>query len=340
VSGLGFDYVALLVEESFEDRLPVETLRQLAGGQNQAAVQVLSVLVENVDVLPSKRPHRPYYQQRRDLRPTNPGDREPEPREFLRLYFGQLVEDLDRRGYFARAFGEDCVDSGPSDISVGGTIAQGLGWSPAWPLDPNELNDDGKLYDIIERLHDLVARPRRRFTHAPDYTCMHHSAPAPETGRALFRWEVNELLDDAGVDLRLADDGEDVGRLVTRTDEARTELLQTMTARSDPSTGDRVRHAISLFRQRGATDEHKRSAIAALYTVLEPHRQAGRLKAPPLNKADEYMFSFADKFGIRHGKGEQFTGYDSAYLDWLFWCYLATVEMTDRLSDQSATTTL
>ena len=107
-----------------------------------------------------------------------------------------------------------------SEISASGTIGMSLGWIPTWPLNPNELNDQGKLYDIIERLHDLFARPHRRFIHEHD--CMHHvePEPEPEIGRALYRWHGNELLDDAVVGLRLADVGEDVGRLVAVTDEA------------------------------------------------------------------------------------------------------------------------
>lgn len=251
--------------------------------------------------------------------------------------FVELVHDLDRRGYFVRAFGGDCIDNGPSDISAPGTIGLHLGWDPTWPLDPNELNDEGKLYDVIERLDDLVARPRRCFAHQYD-ECLHYVDGAPAIGRALYRWQVNELLDDAGVGLRLADDGEDAGRLVTVTDEARSGLVETMAGRADQSTADRVRHAISLFRSRGATEEDKRSACNALALVLEERRAL--LKQNLVKKDEGALFLIANEFAIRHEDGKQQGDYRPGFRDWIFWWYLATIELTDRLlSDQSGTTT-
>jgi hypothetical protein len=292
--------------------------------------------VEQVHALPAYRPNRPYYQQRVREQHRDPDDWKPDERDLLPIYFVQLYEDLDKRGYFVRAFGGSCKYGADSEISASGTIGMSLGWTPTWPLNPNELNDQGKLYDIIERLHDLVARPRRRFIHEHD--CMHHVEPAPEIGRALYRWHINELLDDAGVGLRLADDGEDVGRLVTVTDEARTQLLQTMMAgRSDLAVGDPVRHAISLFRSRGATEGDKRSACTALALVLEERRAL--LKDTLIKKDEGALFLIANEFAIRHEDGKQQGDYRPGFRDWIFWFYLATIELTDRLlSDQSGTT--
>ena len=331
----------LLLEEAFGDPLPVECFDQASRSSPEAGVRVLSALVEQVHALPPYRPYRPYYQQRLREQHRDPDDWEPDERDLLPLYFVQLYEDLEQRGYFVRAFGGNCKYGADSEISESGTVGMSLGWNPSWPLNPNELNDQGKLYDIIERLHDLIARPRRRFTHEPDYDCMHYVDPAPAIGRELYRWQVNELLDDMGVGLRLADDGEDAGRLVTVTDEARNELVQSMAARSDPVTGDLVRYAIHLFRKRDATDDDKRTAIEKLYQVLEPARKAGHFRSAPLTKADEDLFGIANRYAIRHGDGkaDQLREYDSAYLDWLFWWYLATVELADRLSDPSRTTT-
>src|SRR5664279_473728 len=234
----------LLLEEAFGDPLPVECFDQAA--RDGGGIEVLAALVEHVDVLPPHRPYRPYFQQRLREQERDPDDWEPDDRDLLPMFFVQLVDDLDRRGYFVRAFGADCMANGPSGISAMEVLSHDLGWNPAWPLNANELNDDGRLYDVIERLDDLVARPRRRSTHLSG-ECVHHVEPAPAFGRAIYRWQVNELLDDAGVGLRLADDGEDAGRLVAVTDEARTELMQAMIGRTDTSTGERVRHAISLF---------------------------------------------------------------------------------------------
>jgi hypothetical protein len=212
----------------------------------------------------------------------------------------------------------------------------------SWPLRRDEFLSAGQdlLFDVIEVLHDRVARPRDRTFHDFCDCGWHYSDFVLETGRRLYRWQVNQLLDQSALGYRLADDGEDVGRLVSTTDEARTELLQAMVNRTDPVTGDLVQYAIHLFRKRDATDDDKRTAIEKLYQVLEPARKAGRFRSSPLTKADEDLFGIANRYAIRHGDGkaEQLRDYDSAYLDWLFWWYLATVELADRLSDQSGTT--
>jgi hypothetical protein len=43
------------------------------------------------------------------------------------------------------------------------------------------------------------------------------------------------------------------------------------------------------------------------------------------------LFDIANRFAIRHHRDDQMYGYDEAFLDWIFWWYLATVELTDRL---------
>ena len=72
--------------------------------------------------------------------------------------------------------------------------------------------------------------------------------------------------------VRLAEEGEDIGRLVTVTDDARTELVQAVVTRDDGEPADQVRYALALFRQREADRNQKRSAVAALALVLEERR--------------------------------------------------------------------
>jgi hypothetical protein len=157
----------------------------------------------------------------------------------------------------------------------------------------------------------------------------HHSAFSLEAGQVLYRWLVNQVLDSSDLGLRLADEGEDAGRLVAVTDPARMELAASMARRSDPGTGDVVRHAIALYRGRGATEHDKRSAAVALIGVLEERRKL--LEAELLSKDEGALFEIANKFAVRHRRADQRTDYDPAFLDWLFWWYLATIELTDRI---------
>jgi hypothetical protein len=43
------------------------------------------------------------------------------------------------------------------------------------------------------------------------------------------------------------------------------------------------------------------------------------------------LFHIANTFELRHLNERQKPDYNPAFLDWLFWWYLATVELTDRL---------
>lgn len=95
-------------------------------------------------------------------------------------------------------------------------------------------------------------------------------------------------------------------------------------------------HATALFRSRTATREDKRSACIALAGVLESRRSL--LKTNLLSGDEGALFQIANQFDIRHRKADQHPDYDDAYLDWLFWWYLATVDLTDRLIARGGTT--
>jgi hypothetical protein len=203
---------------------------------------------------------------------------------------------------------------------------------------------------------DVITLPSPTTTHTPGARHHHPSSPtasfapprivtqvvvqqhyvdsAPAIGRALYRWRVNEMLEAADVGLRLADDGEDEGRLVTVTDEVRSELVRALVARPDQGAGDRVQHAISLFRRRDASEEDKRSACIALAGVLEERRDL--LKHSLTSDDEGALFTIANKFAIRHRRADQSTAYDPVFLDWVFWAYLGTVELTNRLLSRPA----
>ncbi|SHN89077.1 hypothetical protein SAMN05660350_05072 [Geodermatophilus obscurus] len=219
--------------------------------------------------------------------------------------------------------------------------AERIGRRELWPLDPGAWDED-TFYDLIEMVHDLVARPRDRWTHDFGDCGFHYGSFAVRTGQAVYRWRVNELLARHGADVRLADNGEDAGRLVHIAGDDRDELVERALATPDPRDRDAVRHAIALFRGRGATREEKRSAAAALARVLEDRRAL--LKQELFSKDEGALFQIANEFDIRHrgvrgphGKAQQ-EDYADVFLDWVFWWYLATVELTDRLlAEQSST---
>lgn len=248
--------------------------------------------------------------------------------------FVALVGELDGRGYFEKRFGKDCVDA-PSDIDPADVIEHEIGISGLWPLPTERLTGDVDLFcDLLEVLHDIVARPEIRHMHPYAGCGWHHDGFSIETGRAVYRWRVNQLLARSELQLRLAASGEDIGRMVEITDDRRADLVAAMVSRDDGDVGDQIRHAVALFRAR-ATDKHqKRSAVIVLANVLEERRSL--IKAELLSKDEDALFMIANKFSIRHQQESQRSDYDPVFLDWVFWWYLATIELTDRLVARAA----
>nr|WP_237492991.1 hypothetical protein [Streptomyces sp. YIM 132580] len=97
---------------------------------------------------------------------------------------------------------------------------------------------------------------------------------------------------------------------------------------SAPDITARVRHAVALFRARGAAAEGKRSAIVTLAGILEERRA---LLKDELGKDEGALFEIANRYDLRHRRADQRGDYDEAFLDWIFWWYLGTVELTNRL---------
>ena len=77
------------------------------------------------------------------------------------------------------------------------------------------------------------------------------------------------------------------------------------------------------------TTAERRSAVVTLAGVLERRRTL--LKDELLKKDEGALFHIANEFDVRHRGKSQQSDYDPVFLDWLFWWYLATVELTDRL---------
>lgn len=84
-----------------------------------------------------------------------------------------------------------------------------------------------------------------------------------------------------------------------------------------------------MFRSRNVTTAERRSAVVTLAGVLE--RRRSLLKDELLKKDEGALFHVANEFDVRHRDKSQQSEYDPVFLDWLFWWYLATVELTDRL---------
>lgn len=288
-------------------------------------------LLQNADQLhEGTQRRRPYWSQRQRDAPAQLARQAATARQFA-----ALIHELDDRGYFEKAFDKDCVDD-PAVIDPSAVIEHEIGVASVWPIQPDSLATDLDLFcDVVEVLHDLVARPSKRSLHSYAGCGWHHSQFSIESGRAIYRWRVNQLLDRSDIGLYLAEDGEDIGRMVTRPGDARSELIETMNSRHEGETGDQLRHANKTFRARGADKHEKRSAVVVLSHILEERRPF--IKQHLLSKDEGALFEIANKFNLRHQNDQQRGNYDEAFLDWLFYWYLATIDLTDRIAARVAT---
>lgn len=56
-----------------------------------------------------------------------------------------------------------------------------------------------------------------------------------------------------------------------------------------------------------------------------------------LISGDEGMiFQLANKFDIRHRDGKQFDDYGDEFMDWIFWIYLSTIELTNKVLERQS----
>lgn len=321
-----------------DDPWPLDAASHVANAQpfaSRASAALVADLAEDADRLPRHVP-RPLFRQRHQ--PSIPA--------LLSVAtakdgFARLVVELSGLGYFEDAFGSQCPDSCEDPDSQGQwVLAKRLEVDlTLWPLrvssnvftGPTGVHEDWPdelFFDVIEALHEVVARPRRRrwhgFHEGWDYDDYSRSA-----GQAVYRWKVNELLDGSDVPLKLAETGSDAGLLVQATGDPRDQLTERALATGDPRDGAEVQHAVALFRGRGASREDRRSAVVALARVLEHRRTL--LKDQLLSGDEGALFQIANQFDLRHRNERQQGDYDAAFLDWVFWWYLGTIELADRL---------
>ncbi|MFC9876443.1 hypothetical protein [Nocardia salmonicida] len=291
-------------------------------------------------------PARPLYRERSGKVPS--GQQLTQVKAIERMI--GLIHELDRAGYFDGLFGVKCRSTsrepGPAEA-----LSNRLEVDPfKWPMEADHFtgsvwtggHDEGLFYDVVEYLHDHAARPRHSSWHSIDWDndCEHYYDYDVEAGQTVYRWRMNKILERSEIDLRLASTGPDIGTLVsTPPDCGRAELLDALAARPDDKEhdADDVQRAISLFLNRSAGRSDKRAAISLLYRALERRRR--NVVASALNGADsEPLYMIANKYDLRHNKADQHRDYPDYYLDWVFWMYLSTIELTNRVIDDQATT--
>lgn len=296
----------------------------------QMALEWLKALRASAATLPQVGKVRPYW----SLRQAGAKGLDDTSIEATAVLTAQAIHQMLRADYFAQDLGYGCVDDAYSDVdaAIEDQLERRLGKRDLWRRGADQWSRDD-LFDVIEVFHDLASRPTRRYFHSYAGCGWHPTAFSRRSGQAIYRRSINAVLQESVINLRLADDGEDIGRLV-RVDDTDLDALVDETLASRAGRVGEVAHAVALFRSREASREDMRSAIVALARVLE--RRRSEIKGH-LTKADEgALLEIANKFDLRHSKSGQLSEYRVEFLTWIFYWYLATIQLTDRVLKQQS----
>lgn len=294
---------------------------------SESALEWLKGLREQIPNLPLDSEQKLYWSQRLEPSSVSPKlDLAATVRECR-----AVVDDLDSQFWFADTLGFDCVDSyGRAALSIADWLGQKVGKAHLGGLPDGDWSEDD-LCDYIEVLHDISARPTTRWYHEFSGCGWHPDNFDRASGAAIFRWSINRVLDKSSLGLRIATEGGDIGR-VTKVMPNGLEDIVAAAAEINVAIKTDVSHAITMFRQHGASREDRRMAVVELAGVLEANRTL--LKKNLLTKDESALFQIANKFDLRHRDVDQQSDYADEYLDWLFHWYLATVELIRQLSER------
>ena len=292
----------------------------------------LSELAADASSLDQEPFHQPYYSQRKIIEVSSSDSALVQTISHVVT----LVRKFYKDSYFDKILGTDCVDTGERRVSSPEhELRHRVGKEHLWTAEP-EVWTEEDLFDFIEVFHDITARPVARQYHEYGDCGWHVTKFCVRSGQALYRWRVNQILDNALLGFVLSESGDDVGRIVKCTPDGLGQLIDEPFSNHEDS-GHQVRHAISRFRHRVATREDQRLAIHTLAGILEQNRPI--LKKHLLSKDESSLFEIANKFHIRHQKADQYSDYGVQFLEWIFYWYLATVHLADQiLAERSGST--
>jgi hypothetical protein len=243
---------------------------------------------------------------------------------FLRV-FDQLKQD----GYFAEAFGYECVDQG----FVSGTVRDielqlllDIHKKDLWPLHIfSEGYSEDDFFDVIEFLFQHVSKPVDGTYHTWNDCGMHWETFNQTEGKKEFRTRTNAVLRHYEKPFEMSENGE----LLHRPEAGFEPLFEADIPSKDINVVSRVNSAILAFRRHGSRLEDRRNAVRNLVDVFEYLRPS--VKEFLTTNDEKDLFNLANNFGVRHHNDKQKTGYDaSLWLSWMFYFYLSTIHVLLR----------
>ena len=246
----------------------------------------------------------------------------------IRIVFKRFVE----KGYFLYSFGE-IVKSGYSDpyyseklfeeltITFGsryGEILQCLGSSMRVK--------HNSIFDLIEFLADHVAKikPNVRYPNG-DYVPVQSEIFVDE-GREEWCAEINQHLTRLDPPYRL----NALCQIESLPPKGLQDLVDNCANPSqDDGVHDTIKHACRMFLKHNSTRKDKCMSVTALAGILERIRKD--VKKYVQNKDAQDLYNIANNYSIRHSNDKQKTDYGDEYLHWIFYYFLATIDLVGKL---------
>lgn len=254
----------------------------------------------------------------------------------LELTFDELKQlvfsgyrKFEDQGYFAEAYGRDCVDSGPTIGKMGANVElfflQRLRKRDLWPIHDNIANySEHDLFSVLELLHEYVSKPQYSYYHEWNNCGNHYDNFDAELGQEEFLTEVNTALRDYQEGRYQLSPG---GEVLEVPDSGLEELIkEPLPAYQPEAVEEKVKVAIQKFHRFDASDDDRKEAVRTLVDVLEYLRP--NLSKVISSKDESDLFNIANNFSIRHHNQDQKGDYDQGlYVRWLFYTYLATIHL-------------
>lgn len=297
-------------------------------GDTEIAKQWLTGIIQTPDCLvPYTTPA--YWAQREGLLTDKH-----ESSSSLAKSFALLLLEMQHEGYFPMALPRDCVDDSVDWGSVSKNASKALLLDFAWDGSVHSALqwNEPLLYSLMEYFHDEAQRPRvEDFIHTYGGCGPHYGLHNSESGRVVYRWRVNGLLEKYRSNFHLGSTGEEQGRLIRVFSSDFEERADERVRAAEANPEDQVSLAIRQFRAREASVAQKRHALTLLANVLEQRRNAMKIE---LGNDESDLFNIANNFGFRHFRSGQKEEFGEDFLDYLFTVFFAATLLMESLEQR------
>lgn len=294
------------------------------------AARIVNALLEDPGILHEVEPPR-YWLERQFA------DDLLAPRAELPIAFFSLIEDFCEGDYFPTIMPKPCVDDHLyQSVDLSKSISDAIGAEVSWPsvADSQPISDD-ILFSVIEFFHDRALRPRTRSLHPYANCGWHYDNHNRESGAAVYRWRVNELLGRYKIGFRLGNAGAEKGRMIRYASQDLDDFANQLASETALTQDQKIAEAIRLYRSHSSSVHNMRAAVAQLSGYLENNRKL--FKAREMTSGDEAdLFNIFNNFYIRHDNDKQKKNFGVEYLDWIFWTTLAAIHLLQQLDDRES----